>query len=73
MHPRKSTDDRFETLEVKLAFHEQTLQELGDLIYAQRQQIDRLRATCRQLRRQIESLSQEAAQVESDDDRPPHY
>jgi len=73
MHPRKPTDKRFETLEVKLAFHEQTLQELDDLIYAQQRQIDSLRDSCRRLKQQIEGLSQDPAQVEAVDERPPHY
>lgn len=68
----KSTDDRIEALEFKVAHLERTTQELSDVIYRQQQQIDALASVNRQLLDQLESLEAKGA----DPDRveiPPHY
>lgn len=64
---------RFETIETKLAYHEQALSELSDLVYAQQAQIDRLREMCSLLRQRIDALRETPSATGLDDERPPHY
>ena len=62
---------RLETLEFKLAHLERAVQELGDVLYRQQQQLDRVLEVNRQLREQVEDLETHASPggVEI----PPHY
>lgn len=73
MHPPDSTDERFEKLEVKLAYSEQAVQELSDLVFGQQRQIDQLRELCQRLALRIEALSSDAAPASPADEQPPHY
>ena len=46
-------ENRFESLEIKIAHLEKAVQELSDVIHRQQQQIDRLSATSQQLMQQL--------------------
>jgi uncharacterized coiled-coil protein SlyX len=67
------TDDaRLETMEIKIAHLEDTVQRLSDLAYEQAQRLDAVLERHRQLIQQVETLegkSEERMPVEI----PPHY
>lgn len=46
-------ENRFESVEIKIAHLEQAVQELSDVLHRQQQQIDRLSATSQQLVQQL--------------------
>jgi SlyX protein len=63
---------RVTELETRLAFQESALQELGDVLRAQQQQIDALSRQLEALGQQIEQLS-DTLETALPDERPPHY
>jgi SlyX protein len=66
-----SGDDlRLETLETKLAFHEEAVQQLSDVLVAQQARIDRLEARVQLLGEQLRDRAEERA---GPDEPPPHY
>jgi SlyX protein len=70
-------DERLNEIESKLAFHEETLRILNEVVCRQQQQIDQLEEVCRALRARWEELTHRLAGppaiVNPDLDRPPHY
>lgn len=64
---------RIEELETKIAFHEKSLQDLGDSVYRQELQIERLEAAVRILTEQITDLAETMPESSPDDQEPPHY
>lgn len=69
-------EDRLVDIETKIAYQEDLVQELNDVVYRQQKQIDRLEAICRSLIDHVKALS-EAAEGKPGgvvpDERPPHY
>ncbi|HAG93463.1 MAG: hypothetical protein CMK83_26860 [Pseudomonadales bacterium] len=59
-------------IETRMAFQDDTIQELSDIIYRQQQQIDKLEKTVQLLLGKVQDLmqSQPGAEV---DEKPPHY
>ncbi len=66
-------DDRIIELEIKVAYQEDLLQLLNNIVSQQQQQIDRITATCSLLNERIKSLSTEGSAGENVDETPPHY
>lgn len=64
---------RIEELETRLAFQEKSLQELGDSVYRQELQIERLEAAVRVLTQRIADLAETMPEPTPDDQQPPHY
>lgn len=64
---------RIEELETRLAFQEKSLQELGDSVYRQELQIERLEAAVRVLTQRIADLAETMPESTPDDQQPPHY
>jgi len=62
-----------ERLELKIAYLERANNELSDVVYGQRRELDELRARMTALLEQIASLKPESQPYSSDDERPPHY
>lgn len=61
-------------LETRLAFQEDTLNTLNDIVSKQQLQIDRLEITCKSLVDRIRNLSAiENQGTEPIEERPPHY
>ncbi|TAJ52228.1 MAG: SlyX family protein [Nevskiaceae bacterium] len=68
------SEDRFITLEIKLAEQEDSLRILNEVLIRQTEQIDRLEALCRQLKERLDRLgdgSQEKLSLA--EEVPPHY
>jgi len=68
------TESRFIELETKLAFQEDTIQELNKIVYQQQMQLDDMAQSINQLRNRIMAEAS-AAPSNSDpaDEVPPHY
>tara|TARA_A100000164_G_scaffold381429_2_gene433038 strand:- start:2704 stop:2889 length:186 start_codon:yes stop_codon:yes gene_type:complete len=59
-------------IEVKIAFLEQSITELSDVVYSQQQQIDSLKNEQHRMRTHLQSLNNDNQKV-IDDQPPPHY
>jgi SlyX protein len=66
-------EDRFVDIESKIAFQENMIKDLNDVVCEQQKQIDKLNMTCRQLMDQIKKMSGISSEGDLIDDRPPHY
>ncbi|HUG98653.1 MAG TPA: SlyX family protein [Gammaproteobacteria bacterium] len=66
-------DDRIEALESKLAFLERGHQELGDVVYRQRQALDALEARLGRLADRLQALEERPRDYDAAEEKPPHY
>jgi SlyX protein len=66
------SEQRFIELEIKMAYQEDLLQDLNQIVVRQQGQIDRLEAICAMLLDRMQVL-QALADAESVDQPPPHY
>ena len=64
--------DKIVELEVKIAFLEQSVTELSDMVYSQQQQIDSLKNEQHRMRAYLQSLDKDGQQI-IDGKPPPHY
>jgi SlyX protein len=67
-----SHESRLETLEVKIAHLEHALQELSDVVYRQRQQLDAQEARYQRLLERVEAADRQPA-ADSQFEIPPHF
>ena len=65
--------ERLEQVETKIAFQEQSLQELGDTVYQQALRIERLETVIKMLTDRIAELAEAKPDTTADDEVPPHY
>ena len=66
--------DRLEVLEMKLSYHEQTIDELNQVLCKQQNQIDRLNLICDALTERVKEWGGGASgSDDADSERPPHY
>ncbi len=66
-------DDPIIDLQSRLAFQEQTIQELNEVITDQQQQLDQLREELRILEQRIVSLAETQPVSSEKEPPPPHY
>lgn len=64
---------RLEALEFKCAHLERAIQELSDVLYQQSQRLDEAVLRNQQLRQQLESMENRAAEPAPGAEIPPHY
>lgn len=64
---------RLDDLEARLAHQDQALNELGDEVYQQQQQIVRLESAIRKLVSRLESIELDQPGPSPADEVPPHY
>jgi SlyX protein len=68
------SEERFQSLEEKLAFVEMANAEMGEEIFRQQQEIELLTKAHQMLLQRVESLQDTAGQDNEDNnERPPHY
>lgn len=68
------TEERLIEIETRIAYQEDLLQELNEVVCRQRDQIDQLEATCRFLVERLRGMEEAAGGVQEDvDEKPPHY
>ncbi|AUM13498.1 SlyX family protein [Ketobacter alkanivorans] len=65
-------EEKIVNIETRLAFQDDTIQELSDVIYRQQQQIDQLEKTLQALLNKVQDLM-EGGNEKIVDERPPHY
>ena len=66
-------EDRIVDLESKLAFQDETINELNDVITNQQRQLDVLREEIRLLNLRIVSLAESSVNPDEKEPPPPHY
>lgn len=66
-------EDRIVELETRLAFQEDTLQQLNDIVTHQQDQIDRLNHRLLALADQLRSIAPSNIAPQSEETLPPHY
>ena len=66
-------EDRLIDIETRLAYQDQTINELNQVIYQQQKQIDQLEKTCRQLSNRMKDLTHKNPSTVPEDEKPPHY
>ena len=66
-------DERLVNIETKIAYQEDTIQALNDVICNQQKQIDQLEATCKLLFDRLKNLSSTKVDESPADEKPPHY
>ena len=74
LRAKKMSEERFQSLEEKLAFVEMANAEMGEEIFRQQQEIELLTKAHQMLLQRVEVLQDTAGQDNEDDnERPPHY
>lgn len=66
-------EDRLIQIETKIAFQEEAMSKLSDVLRAQQQQIDQLEATCKLLVGRLSNLEHASPAADPLDEKPPHY
>ncbi len=69
----ESGENRIITIETKIAFQEDLLQKLNDIVSLQQKKLDQLEATSRSLIDGIACLTEADGNKSIADQRPPHY
>jgi SlyX protein len=66
-------EDRLIELETKIAYQEETLRVLNEVVTRQQNEIDALQRACRQLAERVERVGQDTFKGTAADEVPPHY
>lgn len=66
-------DERLEALEIKIAYQEQTIAQLNDVVVTQQRRLDELEASCKALRGELQSLADTDGTSPDAPEPPPHY
>ena len=66
-------EDRLMDIETRLAFQEDTIDRLNEVIYRQQTLLDSLAARCEMLGTRVTELAKKLPDEESGEERPPHY
>lgn len=69
----KDVLDRIAELEARVAFQDQSISELNDVIVTLRDQLDRVEVIATKVKDRIQEGSVLDGQFESTDQKPPHY
>lgn len=67
-----STEDRFVDIEIKLAYQEDLVESLNQLVYEQQKRMDKLEARCEALTQHIRDNAASGPNNQVNE-RPPHY
>jgi uncharacterized coiled-coil protein SlyX len=65
--------ERLDTIETKIAFLEQANAELSDVVYRQRQELEKLQARLDNLVTRLETAQTPPTSYTAEDEKPPHY
>jgi len=66
-------DDVIMDLQSKIAYQEDTIQDLGAVVVAMQKQIDGLEITCQALKDRMKEVSSSVGGVSDHEEKPPHY
>jgi len=67
-------EERLVEIETKIAFQEQTIMDLNDVVYEQQKEIQRLSTICDALMKNIKAFSEDTPGSNAPaNEKPPHY
>ncbi len=66
-------EQRLIDIETKLAYQEDTVQQLNDVVFAQQKKIDQLELLCQHLLDRLKDLSEQQSDNVTFIEKPPHY
>ena len=67
-------EERLVKIETKIAYHEQTLKDLNEVVYEQQQEIEKLRSICDALVKRVKEFSELISGIDTPaNEKPPHY
>ena len=68
------SEERLVEIETKIAFQEQTIKDLNDVLYEQQQEIERLGSVCDALVKRVKEFSELISGIDAPaNEKPPHY
>ena len=67
------SEERFIDLESRIAYQDQLLSELNDVVTAQQAQLMRLEELCRSIVDRVKAIGEGVQGGDTADERPPHY
>ncbi len=68
------SEERLEKIETKIAFQEQAVEDLNDVLYKQQQEVERLGTICDALVKRVKELSESIPEIDAPaNEKPPHY
>ncbi len=66
-------EQRLVEIETKLAYQEDTIQQLNDVVCLQHNQLEKLETVCKHLMDRLKELSDDKTNSSSSIEKPPHY
>ena len=72
-HKKMTEDNRFINIETKLAYQEDLLQELNQVVITMQQQIDKLELRNQMLRDNLKQIEASLPSEANPNEQPPHY
>ena len=66
-------EERLAELESRVAFQDNTIQELNDVLVKQQHQLDQLASQYREIKQQLQTIAPSLLADESQETPPPHY
>lgn len=66
-------ENRITELETKVAYQEETILELNQVVIAMQKQMDSLEITCQALKDRVRDMSGMMSNISEHDEKPPHY
>ena len=67
------SEERFIDLESRIAYQDQLLSELNDVVTSQQAQLMRLEELCRSIVDRVKAIGEGVQGGDAGDERPPHY
>lgn len=67
------SEDIITELQTKIAYQEDSIQELGTVVMAMQKQIDQLELCCEALKDRLKEASALFSGISEHDEKPPHY
>jgi len=67
------SEERLETIETKISYQEDQIEELNKTVYQQQQKLEQLQAICEALARELRALAEAGNDGKSANEKPPHY
>ena len=69
----QTMEQRLIELETKVAYQEDTIQQLNDVLSEQQSRLDQFEATLLALHTRLQALSENGPDLSSKEEKPPHY
>jgi SlyX protein len=69
----KTPEERIIELETRLAYQEDTIQQLNDIVVAQQRKLDRVESSLKTLVAKFQDVSEGVSDINPLHEKPPHY